>query len=249
LPDYTEGDGRSLALPIWEQDCDLEAELTITLERGGIWRGAPKRRRRNQDTGEPGAFNRPVRGKLASGEFLAWPRALPFPDKALRSVAYLEVLEYIQNDDLALEEVVRVIAIGGRLRLRVPATGPLAGLDTYNLMHYLIDTSRRGERPYETSEIGWRRHYSVDDLMQMLGRERFRILSTRRRGLALAQLFDFAAMVLFRWTRPNHDRYRSAKRIVRAIARIENRIVTPFGFFLELEIVRLSDTGDHEKPA
>jgi SAM-dependent methyltransferase len=244
LQDYTEGDGRPLALPLWEQDCDLDAELTITLERGGIWRGAPPRRRRSQETGEPGKFNRPVRGRLAGGEFLAWAWSLPVPDEALESVDYSEVLEYIQNDDLALEEIARVIAIGGKLRLRVPARGPLAGLDAYNLMHYLVDTTHRGDRPYETSEIGWRRHYSVDDLMHMLGRERFRIRSVRRRGLALAQLFDVAALALFRWQRPNHDRYRSAKRLVNTIARIENRIVTPFGFFLELDVVRLPDPVD-----
>lgn len=180
-----------------------------------------------------------MRGTLPGGGFIARPRQLPLRDGAFARVEVLEVLEYIQNDDLALEEVVRVVAPGGRLRIRTPATGPLAGFDSYNLLHYLVDTTRRGDRPYETSEIGWRRHYGVDDLMGMLGRGRFRVVAVRRRGLALAEIANVAAMALFRWVRTDDDRYAAAKRLVDRIARLEHRIVTPFGFFLELDVVRL----------
>jgi hypothetical protein len=106
-------------------------------------------------------------------------------------------------------------------------------------MHYLVDTSRRGIRPHETCEVGWRRHYGVEDLTYMLGQERFRIVRVRRRGLAIAELIDFAAMALFRWFRPSQDHYRTGKRLAREIERIERRIIVPFGATLDLEAVRL----------
>jgi ubiquinone/menaquinone biosynthesis C-methylase UbiE len=161
------------------------------------------------------------------------------PDGSLTVVTCLDVLEYIRNDEGAIEEMARVLAPGGRLRIRVPATGALAGFDSFNLMHYLVDTTRRGTRPHETSELTWRRHYSLNELESMLGCHRFRIVRVRRRRLALAEIVNFVSMVLFRWVRPRRDRYRVAKRLVRKIERLEHRIVTPFGFVLEIEAERL----------
>jgi SAM-dependent methyltransferase len=157
----------------------------------------------------------------------------------LTAVTCFDVLEYIRNDQGAIDEIARVLAPGGRLRIRVPTTGPLAGFDSFNLMHYLVDTTRRGSRPHETSELTWRRHYSLSELESMLGPDRFRVVRVRRRRLALAEIVNFVSMVLFRWVRPRRDRYRTAKRFIRKIERIEHRIVTPFGFVIEIEAERL----------
>ena len=213
--------------------------VTITLERTGAWRGPTVRRNERRVRGEPGSFTRPIRLTLVHGAILARPRRLPLADASVDSIECLDVLEYIRNDDLAVDELARVLAPGGTLHIRVPATGLLAGFDAYNLMHYLVDTSRRGLRPHETSEIGWRRHYSLDDLAAMLGPDRFRIARVHRRGLALAELIDFTGMVLFRWLRPNQDHYRAVKRVARFVERIERRIPVPFGFTLDLEATRL----------
>lgn len=219
----------------------MHAAVTITLVRSGAWRGWTASDRKRHARGEPRPFARPVRLTTPHGALLARPRCLPLGDASVTSIACLDVLEYIRNDDLAVDEFARVLAPGGTLRLRVPASGPLAGFDAYNLMHYLVDTSRRGLRPHETCEVGWRRHYGVEDLERMLRPERFRIARLRRQGLAIAELVDFAAMVLFRWVRPSQDRYRSGKGLARAIERIERRIVVPFGATLDLEAIRLWD--------
>jgi SAM-dependent methyltransferase len=217
----------------------VQPTVTITLERSGAWRGVAGGGKHRHTRGEPGPFTRPVRLTMRSGSVLARPRRLPLEDASVSSIACLDVLEYIRNDDIAVDEFARVLAPGGALYLRVPATGPLAGLDAYNLMHYLVDTSRRGLRPHETCEVGWRRHYGIEDLIHLLGHDRFQIVRVRRRGLAIAEVVDFAAMMLFRWLSPSQDHYRAGKRIARMIERIERRITVPFGANLDLEAVRL----------
>jgi len=213
--------------------------LSIELARSGEWHGLRVVPLKPGTTGEPGRFKQPVRVTLCQGAFLARPGILPLRSESVSSMDCLDVLEYISGDDRAIDELARVLEPGGVLRIRVPATGPLAGFDSYNLMHYLVDTSRRGLRPYEISEVGWRRHYGIRDLEEMLGRDRLTILRARRRGLALAEIANVAAMVLFRWLRPNLDRYQTALRLVRAIERIESGIRTPIGFRLEIEAKRL----------
>lgn len=215
--------------------------ITITLERSGVWRGSTGSGKRRREPNEPGRFSRPVRLSMPQGSVLARPSRLPLPNASAQCVEYFGVLEYIRNDDLAIDDVARVLAPGGTLRLRVPATGPLAALDAYNLMHYLVDTSRRGFRPHETSEVGWRRHYGVDDLLRMLGPDRFRIVRVRRRGLALAEVIDVAAMVAFRWLRPNPVRYESGKRLAQTVERLERRLIFPFGAVLDVDAVRLPE--------
>lgn len=163
------------------------------------------------------------------------------------TIECLDVLEFARNDIGLIDEIARVLAAGGRVSIRVPSAGPLAGIDPYNLTRYLVDTTHRGARPYETSEIGWRRHYRVRDLEEMLGTTRFRIVAIRRRKLAIAEGTRFLSMVLFRRLFPSLDRYRTAQRLIRVIDRVENHIRTPIGSVLEVEAVRLAhDTG---KPA
>jgi SAM-dependent methyltransferase len=176
---------------------------------------------------------------LRQGTFLARPGFLPMRSGSVSSIACLDVLEYVSGDDRVVDELARVLRPGGVLRLRVPATGLLAGIDAYNLMHYLVDTSRRGVRPHEIAEVGWRRHYGLGDIEDMLGRDRFTVRQVRRRGLAAAEIVKFAAMVLFRWQRPNQDRYLVTERLAYAIEQFESRIVTPVGFRLEIEAQRL----------
>jgi SAM-dependent methyltransferase len=212
--------------------------LTVEVERSGIWRAAPPPHRRRRPKGEVPAFERPVRLKFPSGAALGKTTALPLPDASINAIECLDVLEYVRNDLGLIDELARVLSPHGELRLRVPATGVLAGIDSLNLMHYLVDVTHRGSRPHESSELGWRRHYSLEDLAGLLDPERFEIARVRRRGLAAAEIVTFAAMVLFRWLRPSVDHYRAWRRIARGIERVERRIVTPIGSVIEIVAIR-----------
>ena len=219
----------------------LIRSLTINVEHSGKWRSAPIPRRRRRPKGEVSQFARPVRLTFAHGVFLARTGCLPLADRVVTSITCCDVLELVRNDVGLIDEMARILAPGGLLRLRVPATGVLAGVDAYNLMRYLVDTTHRGARPQETSELGWRRHYSRRDLIDMLGGSRFKIVKVERRRLAIAEATNFLAMMLFRWLRPSGDHYRTGKRIANAIQRIEHRLVSPFGSVLEIVAERLPD--------
>ncbi len=67
--------------------------------------------------GEPplGATATTVRGDLLS---------LPFPDSSFDAVIAAEVLEHIPADELAMAEIARVLAPGGRLAVTVPRWWP-----------------------------------------------------------------------------------------------------------------------------
>lgn len=218
--------------------------LRIEVDRTGRWRGNPPiAHQAPRPKGEPPTTARPIRGMLAAGEFLANPAVLPLPDAALSAIDCGDVFAYIRNDEGLVSECRRVLAPGGRLRLRVPATGPLAWLDAFNLARYLVDITRRGKRPYETTELGWRRHYPEDDLLALLGRDAFVVEGSRRSGLGLAELLTFAATVLFRWLRPDRARYHAARRRIAVVERLERRLAVPFGTTLELTLRRTESQG------
>ena len=137
-----------------------------------------------------------------------------------------------------IAEMARVLRPGGMLRVRVPNAGPLAGLDAYNLYRYLTDITRRGRKPVEIDEVGWRRHYSADDLKELLGPEFVvRTIATHRVGIA--ELLNVSALALFRWYCRSDARYRRAQTIVERVERIENRIrPRRIGTVLVVEAVR-----------
>jgi SAM-dependent methyltransferase len=213
--------------------------LRIDVERSGVWRDTTPPRSPYPRRGGIPIVTRPVRLTTSEGDVVAPAEALPVPDASIDAVDCLDALEYVLNDDRLLDEIHRVLKPGGLLRLRVPAAGPLAGIDPYNLLHYLVDTTHRGRRPYETSELGWRRHYRRADLDALLGNGRFRIERYERRRLAIGDAVRFVGMLLFRWMRPRHDRYGKVLRIAGAIERVEHHIVTPIGSVIELEAVRV----------
>jgi SAM-dependent methyltransferase len=217
----------------------VQLEVNIALERSGAWRGAATARAQRETHGEPGTLRRPVRLHTSSGSILAHPTRLPLPTGSVNNVTCRGIIEYIANEDLAIDEIARVLSPGGTLLLSVPATGPLACFDSYNLMHYLVDTTRRGLRPFEIAEVGWRRHYGIEDIAGMLGSDRFTIVRAKRRGLALSELTDFGAMALFRWFRAEPDREQSVRSLARRVEQFDSRIVTKFGFCLDIEARRL----------
>lgn len=239
MPDYT---GRQTDRPGRRQECVaiVIRVLTIEVERSAKWREAPATaRRRRRPKGEPILLPRPVRGSTDAGAFIARQTALPLADRSVESIACLDVLEFIRDEEELIDEFARVLAPGGVLRLRMPAAGPLAGIDAFNMARYLVDITHRGVRPRETSELGWRRHYRPADLQSLLCSARFEIVRVRRRRLALAEAITFAGIVLFRWVRPRRRWFRRVQRIAATIERFEHRISTPFGSIVEVDAIRI----------
>jgi SAM-dependent methyltransferase len=183
---------------------------------------------------------RPLLCHTTLGDVWANAWALPFRCANFAEVCCLDVLENVRDDEALVDELARVLAPGGRLVLRVPATGPVAGLDPYNLFRYLVDVTGRGSRMTEVDEIGWRRHYAPEEIARLLGPDRFRITYRATSGIGLEQLTAFGGMVLFNWLRPDDDRLRRANRAAARIGALEAAIPTgQQGFLLSVEAVRL----------
>jgi SAM-dependent methyltransferase len=72
----------------------------------------------------------------AAGEYL------PFPDNAFELILSHEVLEHVQDDQGAVDEMVRVLRSGGRMLIFVPNRG----------------------YPFETHGIYWRGHYRFGNI-------------------------------------------------------------------------------------
>jgi SAM-dependent methyltransferase len=183
----------------------------------------------------------PIRCGIGDHLFLANSWALPLPDNSCDGITCLDVLEYVRDDEAMICEFARVLQPGGRLQLRVPNAGPLAGLDSFNLYRYLVDIGHRGKKPVETDEVGWRRHYSASDLTTMLG-PRFRMCAAITQRVGIAELLRTASLVLFRWALKTDAHERSVTRIIRLIERLEDRIkLRRTGAVLTLEAIRLPE--------
>ena len=214
---------------------------TLALAVDLAWRRPPPRRSgaKPRAADEPPAHVRPLRCRLGGHHFLAAPGSLPLPDASVARVVCAETLEFVRDDERLIDEIARVLAPGGTLILVVPNAGRLAGFDAFNLFHYLVDVTKRGVRPPEVSDIGWRRHYAVADLHALVGTDRFAFASVTRRRFVVAELVLFLGMLLFRWLLPSPRRYRTFENAAAALRRWESRFPVPGGFELLVEARRV----------
>ena len=213
------------------------------------WRWHRPKRRPSLPKGEPRLDERPVHC-LADGIVIGAPAAhLPYDDGAFDLVECGAVFAYIRNDEGLANELARITAPTGTINLKVPATGLLAGLDAFNLHRYLVDTSGRGLRPFETAEIGWRRHYSLADLTKMLDPARFELKEARTSSVAAAEVVRLIGFGLFRWLRPSRNRYRQVSRIASRLLAYEDRIEWRHGFWLTATFERkINEDQTHSGP-
>lgn len=111
-----------------------------------------------------------VQFAIANGE------GLPFEDAQFNAVMCTEVLEHTRDDRTTLAEIHRVTKPGGYLLLSTPHRGLFGWLDPDNLLNRLFDTIRRlripkpgGGRFYQSFHYDVHRHYSVEELRDLLG--------------------------------------------------------------------------------
>jgi len=161
---------------------------------------------------------------------------LPFADGEFDVVDCDSVFAYVRNDEGLANELARITAPSGTVLLTVPAKGPLAVLDAFNLHRYLVDISKRGLRPFETADIGWRRHYSEGDLALLFGPRDFTLATVRRSGLGASETMRLSGFVLFRWLRPSRDGYIRLSRAAERVRQAESQVEWRHGFWLEVEL-------------
>ncbi len=184
---------------------------------------------------------RPIRCVIGSHAFLTQSSALPLPDKWCEEITCFDVLEYVRDDEALIAEFARVLQPGGMLRLRVPNAGPLAGLDAFNLYRYLVDITKRGAKPKETAEVGWRRHYGRNDLAALLT-PRFRLQSTSTQRVGIGELLRTISLVVFRWLLQSDVDDRRVDPLIRRLERIEDKVKPgQVGTLLTIEAVRLPE--------
>jgi len=210
----------------------------LSLDLDWAWR-RPKARPR-LPKGEPRDDARPVRCiSAATGESVSAPaHALPFADGSVGAIEAGTIFAYVRNDEGLAREIGRILRPGGTVSLRVPSTGPLAGLDAYNLFRYVADVTGRGPRIFEVAELGWRRHYAESEIVAMFGTERFEVRSSRRGGLALSELLRLAGQLAFRWLSPSGGRYRRVSTAADALERRELALSWRHGFWLTMTLAK-----------
>jgi SAM-dependent methyltransferase len=182
--------------------------------------------------------NRPWLCSTGTDRFAAFPGGLPLRTASVDAVECAETLELTRDEVGAFREIARVLRPGGRLRLQVPATGPLAALDAINLYKYVGEVAGRTELVEEALETGWRRHYSQADIEQLAG-DRFRIERVERRGLGLGEAVHFAAMLSGKWRTPRPDLYERLRGMANRLSECELRTATPWGWCATYHLVRV----------
>ena len=217
-----------------ETQSEHEDVLHLTMD----WRWHRPKRRRDLPKGEPRHEERPVKCTTRQGTIGVPAESLPYPTASLAEIDGNSILAYVRNDDGLANEITRILAPGGILHLDVPATGLLAGLDAYNLHRYLVDITKRGLRPFETAEVGWRRHFSIDDIRELFDPGDWDYLEAKRTGIAAGEMIRLSGFVGFRWLRASRNRYRQFSRIADRVQQHEQTISVPNGFWIHLTLRR-----------
>ena len=124
--------------------------------------------------------------------------ALPFTADTFELVIAHATVEFSHDDRQVIAELARVLRPGGRLVVRLPFQGRLTALDALNLYRYTREVTGRGDIPPEALPIGWRRHYTYEDLAAILPEATLSVERRDHGGLGLGELAYWPGLVLTR---------------------------------------------------
>lgn len=213
-----------------------DSTLTLTVDINNPI--APWPHRQRDHCGQHRLPSRSIRCAGVFGTAIAHPGWLPFADETFRDVRLIDQLEYVRREEDLLAEIGRVLQPGGKLTLRVPATGPLAGFDSLNLNRYLNDITRRGLRPAETWEIGWRKHYPEAELRAMMAKTGLSVESLTRTRFVVSEMLDLSARLFFRWASDNEAAFNQVQKRIDRTRRLEDRLRLGSGFLVTVVAVK-----------
>ena len=121
---------------------------------------------------------------------------VPMEADHLDSIVALDVLEHVMDEEMFLHECARLLRIGGRLELRVPAEGLVGWLDALNIYRYVTDTTNRGRDPKESDPTGWHRHYRNDELVRMVCDAGFDVVEVKQINPGLMEIPHVAGLMI-----------------------------------------------------
>ncbi len=124
---------------------------------------------------------------------------LPVRANSITHIDIGHLPEFVQEDTLLLEEVVRVLRPEGVVTMTLANAHSLFPFEGVNTYRYLRDITRHGKRPLQTLESGWRRTYSredIDDLMMLAG---LTIVSIQSAGFGFDRATTLASLIHRRW--------------------------------------------------
>jgi SAM-dependent methyltransferase len=139
---------------------------------------------------------------------------LPFGDGTVDAVVMLDIVEHIADPAAVFAEARRVLRPGGSLVVSVPHKGPMTRLDPNNVYEALrrrwpswppLDT-------YDESESGTHRHFTIDEVRDLLGPD-FAVDRVARTGIGASEVLH----LLFRVTFDALLRWRSAYMALRPL--------------------------------
>lgn len=111
---------------------------------------------------------------------------VPFKANAFDLITILDVLEHVDNDKKAIEELWRILKPGGILILSVPHAGSFDFLDPDNLVYIRLYKilNRLGIINLKSYYLKPHKHYSLEDI-KLLFWDKFEIIKVHRGGLIL----------------------------------------------------------------
>ncbi len=123
---------------------------------------------------------------------------LPFRDESFEDVDTHSILAFTIDEARLLDECFRVIRPGGKVTGMVPNKKGFGHIDATNLARYVADVVKKGPRLPELLESGWRKHYSTNEVIDLLQGAGFDVVSVATMGM-LAGEASRSVNVVERW--------------------------------------------------